>query len=254
MPRLAVALLYGAVCHGIFALGVGAMVVGMGFGLSRSLGPFDGWTAVLANAVLLAQFPLGHSGFLTGPGRRWLTRLAPAPHGATLASTTYATIAALQVGALFAFWSPSGIVWWQASGEWLWVWLALYGTAWALLGKAMLDAGLALQSGLLGWWALARGAPPRYPPMPERGLFRYTRQPIYLTFTLTLWTVPTWTPDQLVLASVLTLYCLLGPRLKERRFARMFGEQWLRYRARVPYWLPFGMTVNGPVRQDRSAR
>jgi protein-S-isoprenylcysteine O-methyltransferase Ste14 len=74
--------------------------------------------------------------------------------------------------------------------------------------------------------------------MPTRGLFRLVRQPIYVAFAMTLWTVPTWTPDQLLLATTLTLYCLLGPRLKERRFDRIFGADWRAYRARVPYWFP----------------
>lgn len=49
--------------------------------------------------------------------------------------------------------------------------------------------GLALQTGSLGWVALFRGVKPVYPPMPVTGLFRLTRQPIYVSFTLTLWTV-----------------------------------------------------------------
>jgi protein-S-isoprenylcysteine O-methyltransferase Ste14 len=55
---------------------------------------------------------------------------------------------------------------------------------------------------------------------------------------LTLWTVPVWTPDQLALAVSLTAYCLLAPRLKERRFAARYGERFERYRAEVPYALP----------------
>ena len=240
MPRLLIALAYGAVCHLVFALGVGTMILAMGFGMSRSLGPFEGWAAVAANALLIAQFAVGHSVFLTGRGRAWLERLAPPEHARTLITTTYATVAAAQVGLLYGFWSPSGVVWWQAEGWLLWLWLGFYGLAWALLGKAMLDAGLSVQSGLLGWWSLARGVPPRYPPMPQTGLFRLVRQPIYVAFALTLWTVPTWTPDQLFLATALTAYCLIGPLFKERRYARIFGEQWQRYRARVPYWLPLG--------------
>ena len=59
-----------------------------------------------------------------------------------------------------------------------------------MLLKAVIDAGLALQTGFLGWWAAARGRAPLDPPMPLRGLFRPCRQPIYVAFTLTLWTVP----------------------------------------------------------------
>ena len=74
--------------------------------------------------------------------------------------------------------------------------------------------------------------------MPHRGLFRLCRQPIYVSFALTLWTVPSWTPDQLAVAVALTLYCVLGPLFKEARFRRSFGTEFARYRANVPYWLP----------------
>src|SRR6202030_2589732 len=58
-------------------------------------------------------------------------------------------------------------------------------------------------------------------------------------FTLTLWTVPTWTPDQLAVALSLTTYCLVGPLLKEKRFRRRFGQTFTVYQNRVPYWLPW---------------
>lgn len=236
--RRLVALAYGAVCHGVFGLGVGAMILAMYFGMSRSLGPFESPWSWAANAALVAQFALGHSVLLTRGGRRFLARLAPAPFGDTLSSTTYAAIAALQVGLLFAFWSPSGVVWWAAEGWALWALSGLYALSWALLMKSMLDAGIALQSGLLGWTALFAGRRPRYPDMPTTGLFRLTRQPIYVTFAMTLWTVPVWTPDQLVLAGALTAYCVVGPRFKEKRFERLFGDRFAAYRARTPYWLP----------------
>ncbi|MEL6748080.1 MAG: hypothetical protein AAFO79_09755, partial [Pseudomonadota bacterium] len=73
--RTAVALTYGALCHGLFGLGVGSMVVGMGFGMTLGQGPFTGWTAFAVNALLLLQFPIGHSVLLSRPGRAVLKRL-----------------------------------------------------------------------------------------------------------------------------------------------------------------------------------
>jgi protein-S-isoprenylcysteine O-methyltransferase Ste14 len=35
-----------------------------------------------------------------------------------------------------------------------------------------------------------------------------------------------------------TAYCLLAPRLKERRFETRYGARFRRYRDRVPYILP----------------
>lgn len=214
------------------------MVGAMFFGMSRSLGALESPWSWIANATLLAQFPVMHSFLLSEKGRALLARLAPGGVGATLSTTTYATIAALQVFALFAFWSPSGTIWWQAHGAALGVMTALYAVSWLLLGKSMADAGLGLQSGSLGWVALWRNRRPIYPKMPESGLFRLTRQPIYVTSTMTLWTVPTWTPDQLVVAIVLTSYCLVGPLFKEARFRRIHGPAFDAYAEVVPYWLP----------------
>jgi uncharacterized membrane protein len=109
-----------------------------------------------------------------------------------------------------------------------------------LLMKASFDAGVEVQSGALGWMSLLGRIRPRFPDMPTAGLFRVIRQPIYVAFALTLWTVPVWTPDQLVLAVGLTAYCLLAPRLKERRFSARYGERFARYRASVPYMIPSG--------------
>ncbi|MGA7049946.1 MAG: isoprenylcysteine carboxylmethyltransferase family protein [Mycobacterium sp.] len=233
-----VALCYGVICHVCFALGVGAMVVAMFFGMSRSLGTLQAPYSWIANAALIVQFPFSHSALLTTRGRRLLTRLAPRGIGGTLTTTTYATIAALQVLALFALWSPSGTIWWRAHGAALAVLVVLYATSWALLGKSMMDAGLALQTGSLGWIALLRGRQAVYPAMPQTGLFRLTRQPIYVSFALTLWTVPTWTPDQLVIAVVFTAYCLFGPLFKEARYRRIYGPAFDGYARGVPYWLP----------------
>ncbi|MBF9060329.1 isoprenylcysteine carboxylmethyltransferase family protein [Rhodobacterales bacterium HKCCSP123] len=230
------ALACGALCHAVFAVSVLAMVLAMGFGMNESLGRVPWPWAALANGLLLLQFPLAHSLLLTGRGGGWLARLLP--HGATLATTTYAIIASAQLLALFALWTPSGVTWWRAEGAALWLMLTLYAGSWLLLMKASFDAGAEVQSGALGWMSLAAGRKPVFPDMPETGLFRVIRQPIYVAFALTTWTVPVWTPDQLAVALTLTAYCLLAPILKERRFAARYGARFEAYRARTPYAVP----------------
>jgi protein-S-isoprenylcysteine O-methyltransferase Ste14 len=236
--RIALALALGFVCHTIFAAAVVAMIAAMFFGLSECPGRVPWPWALIANAALILQFPLGHSLFLTGPGGRLLVRLIPGQHGATLATTTYAIIASVQLLAVFALWTPSGIVWWRAEGMAFWAICAAYASSWLLLIKASFDAGAEVQSGALGWLSLMARIRPVFPDMPTEGLFRIIRQPIYVAFALTLWTVPVWTPDQLALAVSYTAYCLLAPRLKERRFAARYGDRFQRYRATVPYALP----------------
>jgi protein-S-isoprenylcysteine O-methyltransferase Ste14 len=114
----------------------------------------------------------------------------------------------------------------------------LFAASWLVLGKALMDAGLALQTGALGWMAVARGRLPRFASFPTQGLFRWVRQPVYIGFALTLWTGPVWTPDRLVLAIAWTAYCVAAPRLKERRMSRRYGADYERYRSKVPYMLP----------------
>lgn len=237
--RIAIpAVLYGVLCHLTFVAAVATMMIVLFSGMLGALGRAPAPWSYLCNALLLLQFPVLHTALLSRPGMDVLRRLIPGPSGTPLLSTTYAFVASLQTGALFLGWTPCGPILWQAHGAALIVLDIAYGAAWLVLGKAILDAGAGLQTGFLGWWAVARGRRPIYPPMPTRGLFRWCRQPIYLGFALTLWMVPTITPDSLAVALVLTSYCLIGPLFKEARFARRFGVEFAAYRGRTPYWLP----------------
>lgn len=236
--RGALALAYGCLCHLMFAAAFAAMVLTMASGMTWGHGTVSAPACWLVNMLLLLQLPLGHSALLTGPGRRLLGRLAPAAVSTDMAPTTYVIIASAQVFLLFYCWSWSGIVWWQATNEQLLLFIPLFGLSWVLLGVSILNAGLGLQSGFIGWWAVLRGRPVAYPDMPTKGLFAVSRQPIYVAFALTTWTTPVWTPDQLLVAVTLTAYCLIGPAFKEARFRRIYGARFDTYARTVPYWLP----------------
>ncbi|MEW9920133.1 isoprenylcysteine carboxylmethyltransferase family protein [Marimonas sp. MJW-29] len=236
--RILIAYSYGILCHTIFAAAVIAMIVAMFFGMSESFGAVPYPWATLANIALVLQFPVVHSLLLTRRGGKFLGGLAPAGHGGTLATTTFAIVASVQLLALFALWTPSGIVWWRAEGAAYYIICAAYAASWLMLIKASYDAGAEVQSGALGWMSLAQDAKPKFPDMPTKGLFRFIRQPIYVAFALTLWTVPVWTPDQLALAVTLTAYCLIAPKLKERRFAARYGDRFEVYKRQVPYAVP----------------
>ncbi|MEL7297446.1 MAG: isoprenylcysteine carboxylmethyltransferase family protein [Pseudomonadota bacterium] len=236
--RKLVAIAFGLSVHLAFAIGVGAMILAMYFGMSRSFGAIDWPVAGIVNALLILQFPLLHSLLLTRSGSQLLARIVPGTYGGALSTTTFALIASLQLLLLFCCWTPSGVVWWQADGQLLTIWTVAYACTWLLVGKSTWDAGIEVQSGALGWLSMFAKRKPVYPDMPTSGLFRRVRQPIYVSFALTMWTVPVWTPDQLVLATVWTLYCLLAPILKERRLTRRYGQRFTAYQERVPYALP----------------
>jgi len=158
--RIGIALAYGLVCHAIFALAVGAMILAMFFGMSESLGRVPHPWSILANLALVLQFPVMHSLLLSDKGRGLLARLAPKAYAPTLATTVFAIIASVQLLALFALWTPSGIVWWRAEGAAFVIICILYATAWGLLSWASIDAGAEVQSGALGWLSLVQKIKP----------------------------------------------------------------------------------------------
>ncbi len=139
--RIALALGLGALCYMLFAAGVLQMIVAMFFGLSESLGTVPWPMAGLAIAALILHFPLAHSLFSDRPRRTLAGPADPRTHGRTLATTTYAVNASAPLLALFALWTPSGIVWWRADGTAFWAVRMAYGAIWLAAMKSIFDAG-----------------------------------------------------------------------------------------------------------------
>ncbi|MDD2941478.1 MAG: isoprenylcysteine carboxylmethyltransferase family protein [bacterium] len=231
---------YGLFTHLCFLLGVALMFYQLYFGLCRTFVHIDFCSPVLWNTILLFHFPFLHSFFLTGPGRRLMG--SEDPLFRILMPTSYALLASLQLIFVFGTWQSSEIIWWQASGIVSFILSSAYIFSWVYLGMAMSDAGLGYQTGFSGWWSalgLKSGLSQMGKfTMPEKRTFSVTRQPIYLSFALILWTSPVWSPDRGALTLVWTLYCLFGPLHKERRYLRYFGDTFRDYQKRVPYFFP----------------
>jgi protein-S-isoprenylcysteine O-methyltransferase Ste14 len=238
LARRSVALLYGGLSHGLFGCAIAVMLASLWTGMALGQGPFEGAAAWVANTLLALQFPVIHSLLLTSGGRKLLSRLAPGGLGRDLSSTTYAASAALQLLATFLLWSPTGVVLWETPSHALPFFGVIFAASWVLLLKALYDGGMGAQTGWIGWTAVFRGRRPDYGPLRTEGLFARCRQPIYLSFALTLWTGAGWTADHLLLAILWSLYCIIAPLHKERRYERLFGEAFAVYRRRVPYIFP----------------
>lgn len=250
MAQRWIAVVYGLVSHTLFAASVVVMFVSLHRGLSSGWVHLNGVAAWMINLALLAQFAFGHSWLLSDAGRRFMVMLAPCGLGKPLATTIFAALASLQLLLVFLFWCPSEVLWVAPEG---WMKNSLttaYIVSWLLLVKSMSDAGLDTQIGILGWRSVWRNEEPVYKPFTRGGLFKWVRQPIYLSFTLILWTAPTWTPDHLVLALLWTVYCYVAPFIKEKRYRRWYGDAFARYQRRVPYWNPMKPHVPSLVSSD----
>lgn len=232
------ALVTGACAHLLFVAAVASMAWALASGLQSGRGALHGGAALAVNLLLVFQFPLLHSVLLSARGRHLLPRVRAGAHGKKLDLTVYAGLASLQLLLAFWCWSPTGIVWHQPHGVGGGLQWAGFAAAWLFLVKALSDAGLAVQTGAAGWWALWRDRPVQYGGMPTAGLFRVCRQPIYLGFFLVMWTAPVWTPDLLLLGTGWGLYCLFGPLHKEARWSARYAAEFAAYQQTVPYMLP----------------
>ena len=180
---------YGAFCHLAFLVAGLSMFFTILTGFTHSVGTLSGLASLIANIFLLLQFPIGHSFFLTNKGMKFLDLLAPKAYAKTLRTTIYASLASLQLIALFIFWSPSNMVVWKVDYPLNLFMVTLNLLSWTLLTISSIQAGYQLQTGSLGWVSLYKNEKPRYPSMPKTGLFSLIRQPIYFSFCLDFYSI-----------------------------------------------------------------
>ena len=244
------AIFYGLVCHSIFLIAGAVMFFTILTGFQFSVGALEGLSAMAINFLLLIQFPLGHSFFLSRPGMRVLEIFAPKIYAKTLRTTIYATIASMQLILLFSLWNFSGVFIWQIESPANIVMITLNLLSWALLSISSIQAGYKVQTGSLGWTSVYQGKEPIFPDMPTRGMFSIIRQPIYLSFSLVLWTSPQMSVDLFIVALSYSLYCYFGPMLKEKRFQKIYGKSFSDYQQKVPYYLPFISRAMGHFRRN----
>jgi protein-S-isoprenylcysteine O-methyltransferase Ste14 len=169
-------------------------------------------------------------------GRAFLSRLFPGKIGKDLVTTTFVIAASWQLLLLFTLWSRIGPLEWRPPQPLLAAWATLYGASWVLLTIAMTNAGLATQMGFLGWTSVFRGKSPVYGSFPRHGLYRMCRHPVYFAMAMVTVSGPVWNVDHLLIASIFVTYCIVGPRLKEKRLVKAFGSSFEGHIQEVPFF------------------
>jgi methanethiol S-methyltransferase len=251
-----IALLYGSVVY-LFFLVTFLYTIGFVEGISGiktiDSGPTDrAWIAAIADALLLGLFAVQHSVMARQGFKRWWTRLV-AP---SVERSTFVLAASLAVALLLWQWRPLPAIVWTVDNPAGRAMLYLFsGLGWGIL---LISTFLINHFELFGlhqvfnYWRDVRFNPPSFK---TPALYKYVRHPIYLGFILAFWATPRMTQGHLLFAIATTGYIFVGIFFEERDLIAHFGEEYRRYRQRVPMILPFfGRGAEPSDRSDVRAR
>jgi protein-S-isoprenylcysteine O-methyltransferase Ste14 len=192
--------------------------------------------AIIVNLVLMAIFAIQHSVMARKPFKEWLTQYIPK----SIERSTYVLLASLALVLLFWQWRPLPAVVWQVD-DWH---VAMAISSLSLFGWLVLlsSSFLINHFELFGVHQVANNLVGRdMPTMRFRTPFYYkfVRHPIYLGFVIAFWAAPTMTVGHLLFALVTTAYIFVGIALEEQDLIELFGDEYRRYKQRVPMLIPW---------------
>jgi protein-S-isoprenylcysteine O-methyltransferase Ste14 len=216
------------------------------FGVPRSI---DGEprmyfsTALLIDLGLLGLFALQHSLMARPYFKEWLTRFIPA----SAERSTYVLFSSLALIALFTWWEPiGGIVWNVEDPMGRGVLYALFGFGWSLVLVSTFLINHFDLFGLRQIWLQLRGRPYTALRFGTPGPYKLIRHPLYLGWFFAFWATPTLSATHLVFALATTAYILIAIQFEERDLVTALGDDYRRYRERVPMIIPFSRTARTP--------
>lgn len=231
---------YGVVCYAVFLV---SFLYAIGF-VSGVLTPttidhglaLPGWQALPVDLALLALFALQHSGMARRGFKQWLGRWLPVP----VERSTYVLLSSLVLFLLFALWQPLPGSLWSVQAPWGRTALhALAAAGWLTVLSGTFVINHFDLFGLRQVWFRLRNRPYAPPAFVERGHYRLVRHPLMLGFIIAFWATPDMSAGHLLFAAATTAYILLALQLEERDLMHWHGQDYARYRQRVPMICPW---------------
>jgi protein-S-isoprenylcysteine O-methyltransferase Ste14 len=196
----------------------------------------DRTTTVLIDLALLGLFAVQHSVMARQGFKRWWTKIVPP----ALERSTFVLLASVVLAALIAHWRPMpDLIWSIESPIGQAIMYGLFGLGWAILLTATFLINHFELFGLQQVYENLRGRSITPIKFKTPGLYKICRHPIYLGFVLGFWATPQMSEGHLLLAIGTTAYIFIGIFFEERDLIVSFGDEYRRYRQRVPMLFPF---------------
>jgi methanethiol S-methyltransferase len=193
-------------------------------------------SALIIDMLLLGIFALQHSVMARPFFKRWLTRFIPE----SAERSTYVLLSSLALIAMFIFWQPlGGEVWTVTDPTLRGVMWGAFAFGWLLVLVSTFLINHFDLFGLRQVWLQFVGKPYKPLRFGTPGPYKLVRHPLYVGWLFAFWATPTMTGTHLLFAFVTTTYILVAIQLEERDLVASLGEDYRRYRERVPMIIPF---------------
>lgn len=234
-----IAFIYGVASYGIFFLTflyivgfLGNLVVPR----SVDVGPAASMaTAFVINFVLIALFGIQHT-VMARPGfKKWWTKVVPE----SIERSTYVLISSAVLILLYWQWRPMGGVIWEV--EAVWAQNLLYAVLFGGILLVLLSTFVINHFDLFGlrqvWLNLTKKA---YSDLKFKVTFfyKFVRHPLYVGWIMAFWGTPRMTTGHLLFAVGMTGYILIAIRYEERDLEHFLGDDYTRYKEKVPMLIP----------------
>ncbi len=191
--------------------------------------------AVLIDLGLIALFGIQHSVMARPTFKKHLAALLPE----SVERSTFVLAASLVPILLYWQWRPlPQVIWFIQSPVWR---ASLWGLLLAGFGIVLLSTFIIDHFDLFGLrqvWLELFSKTHGHPSFRVTYFYKFIRHPIYFGLLLGIWCTPLMTLGHLLFAMGMSVYILIGIHFEERDLEMFLGEDYRRYKQRVPKLIP----------------
>jgi methanethiol S-methyltransferase len=232
---------YGVTCYAIFFVTFLYLIAFVAdFMVPKGIDdgvPMATLPALLIDLGLIALFGIQHSVMARPAFKKRLIAFLPE----SVERSTFVLASSVALIILFWQWRPLSPVVWLVQSP------VLQASVWALMlagfGIVLLSTFIIDHFDLFGLrqvWLGLFSKTYQHPSFRVTYFYKFARHPIYLGMLLGIWCTPRMTLGHLLFAMGMSVYILIGIHFEERDLEMFLGEDYRRYKQRVPMLIPFG--------------